>query len=547
MNIFDRMVISWISIYFLFLFPVSPIFELTLRMTRNFFMDKYPPLIENNNACSFDELKRDISLVITVKDTCSQKEDLLKYIMNTIPSSMDIIYVSPNISGCIDVTNTTYSTELKKNYAGSYKELYYDPSKAPIEGFHVAYKYINTPYAVLMHNDAYPMEPSFYCNLYKGLKKNPQYPIAAPTIYEKGDLGIYLPHGHHENLHVRSIENNRYKYLIDYDISYEMATRRRAIEFKESEQRDFLEDHAFFVKTDDFRKFLDPLGSFTMEYIDMIMNVRENGTSVWYVPSARVVFDVALSKFKWNDLPYFVYKRSEEIGLKTRDYLSEKWNVLFPNTGIWNFVKYNFIKDLKLHASELPENKKDMFSVILSWFQSVGFNRFNGLTLPEILSNASHAFINQSIIIERKIIQNQECDNKSKKYANHYLPVQEKKTFGRPNLKIGSLYQQLGINIRNCSDTVLCGMRLYDNDTCLCYTMAPIYNIYNISYIMNFLELMKLPSRAFMYMQMGWNKNNVSGSDIFCPEIKVIDDDTECKLVFNYTTALSIDKWSWFG
>ena len=98
MNIFDRMVISWISIYFLFLFPVSPIFELTLRMTRNFFMDKYPPLIENNNACSFDELKRDISLVITVKDTCSQKEDLLKYIMNTIPSSMDIIYVSPNIS-----------------------------------------------------------------------------------------------------------------------------------------------------------------------------------------------------------------------------------------------------------------------------------------------------------------------------------------------------------------------------------------------------------------------------------------------------------------
>ena len=41
-------------------------------------------------------------------------------------------------------------------------------------------------------------------------------PIAAPTIYEKGESNIYVPHGHHENLHVRPTKG-KYNYLIDYD------------------------------------------------------------------------------------------------------------------------------------------------------------------------------------------------------------------------------------------------------------------------------------------------------------------------------------------
>ena len=54
---------------------------------------------------------------------------------------------------------------------------------------------VKTPFAVLMHNDAYPMEPQFVCEMVRALEAHPEYPIAAPTIYEKGADNIYVPHG----------------------------------------------------------------------------------------------------------------------------------------------------------------------------------------------------------------------------------------------------------------------------------------------------------------------------------------------------------------
>jgi hypothetical protein len=48
------------------------------------------------------------------------------------------------------------------------------------------------------------MEEQFVCELYRALEAHPEYPIAAPQIYEVGNAGIYVPHGHHENLHVSS-------------------------------------------------------------------------------------------------------------------------------------------------------------------------------------------------------------------------------------------------------------------------------------------------------------------------------------------------------
>lgn len=520
---------------------------LFFRIGRNYFMDNYPPNITTNNICSPEELKKMITLVITVKDTCFQKNDILYNVAQKLPAPLDIIYVSPNIVGCVNLKNDWF---YGKSKIGNYQELVYDGHKAPIEGFHVAYHHIKTPYAVLIHNDAYPMESSFYCELYLGLKENPEFPIAAPTIYEKGESNIYVPHGHHENLHVRPTKG-KYNYLIDYDISYEMATRRVEGELYVGKQIDFLEDHAFFVKKEDYREYLDPEASFTMEYMDMIMNMRVNGTAVWYVPTARVVFDVSLSKFRWNDLPYFVYKRSEEIGLKVRHYLSDKWNTQFPNTGIWNFVRYNFLSNLTLIGDKIPENPQFQYACILSWFQSVGFNRFNGKILPDALNEYESS--NHSIVIERIIENNNYCESKKKQSAYTFLPIQQNKNILKPKLKISSIFQQIGINVRSCNDN--CGMIIQNGNNCICYTMIPNYNINNprIKFIFEklskILELIKLPGRAILYVHMKLFKKNIISSDVFCPEIKDYDDkdiNTSCKIIFNYTTQTKLLKWSWF-
>lgn len=62
---------------------------------------------------------------------------------------------------------------------------------------------------------------------------------------------------------------------------------------------------AYMARTAGFEDLLDEGGSFTMEYMDMILNMRARNTSAWYVPSARCVFDVELDKLVWQDLPYF--------------------------------------------------------------------------------------------------------------------------------------------------------------------------------------------------------------------------------------------------
>ena len=57
----------------------------------------------DNYICSPEELKNMITLVITVKDTCSQKNDILHNIAQKLPAPLNIIYVSPNITGCVDI------------------------------------------------------------------------------------------------------------------------------------------------------------------------------------------------------------------------------------------------------------------------------------------------------------------------------------------------------------------------------------------------------------------------------------------------------------
>jgi len=401
---------------------------------------------------------------------------------------------------------------------------------------------------VLMHNDAYPMERDFACEMYRALEAHPRYPIAAPQIYEAAADKIIVPHGHHQNLHVRPSKSGQ-GFRIDYDLSLNLLTQRKAEDFKEGPQVDFLEDHAFFARTDKYHELLDPAGSFTLEYMDMILNMRARNTSAWYVPTARCIFDVDTKKITWEDLPYLVYKRSEQIGHQVRTYLTKKWGVEFVNTGIWNYVRYVMLAEVVLEQGSLPTEWKDQAAVFYSWFESVGFNRYNGQTLPEFIEDPIGGAVNVSRTMEQTLPTDVPADRVPPKSAMDILPKQGRKKTGAIDISFTEPHLPIGVRIGICDVSEpksysLCGLAVQDGDECKCYNYEVPFNLRTTLYLDKLMALMKLPARAFMYGQMKYwsvpiDRSNV---DIFCEPSQ-----TECTYAVHFSKDARVLQWSWFG
>jgi len=74
------------------------------------------------------------------------------------------------------------------------------------------------------------------------------------------------------------------------------------------------------------------------------------------VPTARVEFRVWWTKFRWDDVAFFAYRRSERLARQTKEYLQHKWGVEFPNTGFANFVKFSVAREVFLEAQDISKD-----------------------------------------------------------------------------------------------------------------------------------------------------------------------------------------------
>jgi hypothetical protein len=515
------------------------------RLFRNTALPGIPePVAPLYPQCSDAELIDAVSLVVTVKDTCAQAEDLLKHLAKIFPSDMHVYYAYPNIRGCRHVAAGDAGRALFSNFT----ELVVGASDAPIAGFLKTQPLLKTKYAVLMHNDAYPLERDFACELYRALEANPSYPIAAPQIYETAGEGVIVPHGHHQNLHVRPSTTQK-GFRIDYDLSMHLLTQRKPDDFKQGPQVDFLEDHAFFARSDIYHELLDPAGSFTLEYMDMILNMRARNTSAWYVPTARCVFEVDTKKITWEDLPYLVYKRSEQIGHQVRTYLSKKWGVEFVNTGIWNYVRYVMLAEVVLEKEELPTEREDQAAMFFSWFESVGFNRYDGQYLPDFIENPSSEPVRVERIMKQTLPTDVPEHRVPPRSATDILPKQQKKKAGSIDISFKEPHLPIGVSISTCdasepSSYALCGLAVQDGEDCTCYNYAVPFNLKTTFYLDKIMAWMKLPARAFMYAQMKYWSTPIKPEtvDIFC---KPTQDDCTAKV--HFSPKAKILQWSWFG
>jgi hypothetical protein len=514
------------------------------RLVRNAGLPNVPaPLKPVYPMCSDAELIESMSFVVTVKDTCGQAEELLTHLASIFPRDMHIYYGFPNIRGCRHVDVESILSRLFTHF--TIVKTANDDS--PIAAFLKVHPMLKTKYAVLMHNDAYPMERDFACESLRALDAHPEYPIVAPQIYERASDGIIVPHGHHENLHMRAKSDGN-GFLIDYDLSFDLLTARKPEDFTEGPQVDFLEDHAFIARTDVYPKLLDPAGSFTMEYMDMILNMRARNTSAWYVPTARCYFEVDTDRLTWEDIPYFVYKRSEQIGHQVRTYLTKKWGLAFPNTGIWNYVRYVFIPYMLLKEPDLPSDWNDQAALFFSWFEGVGFNRYNGQMLPEFIEEASNENVEVSRETKLELPTDVLPERIPPKSAVDILPKVTKKKLG-PTIAFDDPHIPIGLRMRSCDVSnpesyTYCGLVVQDGDECKCYTYVEGFNLRTTFHLDTLMAWLKLPPRAFTFAQMKYWPQRVdeTNTDFLCEAHQKY-----CSINVRFPSSARILQWSWYG
>jgi hypothetical protein len=359
------------------------------RLARNAFLPGVPDPMPAKYADTSDaELVEKLTVVIGAKDFISQTAEQIDF-LGTLnwPTHLRVIvsYSSTvgweSIEG--DVNRAVANSPLK-----NLTMVDAGPFANPFTAWREAVELATTPDILLMHSDMYPLEGrQFLTELYEAGKAHPEYGVIAPELYEAETEGYLCHHTTQTNLHMREHEDGTL--FLGHDGDIIEGTNHHVNDFVERAQPDFLEDHAFIIRKPLVNAIVDPEAAYTMEYLDMAIALRSLNTSIWYVPSSRVEYRVWHNKLRWQDATFFAYRRSERLARQTKEYLTNKWGVEFPNTGFSNFVKFSVVRGSfwTQAAGTLPSTWKEMASMYYAWFEIAGFNYFGSSDklLPEFL------------------------------------------------------------------------------------------------------------------------------------------------------------------
>lgn len=561
------------------------------RLVRNMFLGpapeklaaKYPKCA--NNATMYDGLGDDVTIVVTVKDSCSQAPGFIDGLTKIAPRDVRVIYTYPDFTSC-----RTINLDAQKQNWDNFTLIPLDPHVSPMQGWVDGGKLVTTPYTYLVHNDGYALDEYFLCEMVEALKQrkqnrtaDSQFVIAAPALYESKHDGSYAAHATQSNL--RLVQEGNID-IVRHDHSLEMALRRQGEDLIEGEQTDFLEDHGFLIETDKIGDVIDPDASFTMEYLDMIMTIMANNWKVLLVPTSRLEFRI--TEFSWRDIPYFMYKRSEITAHGTRDYLKAKWKVDFPNTGFWTFIKYTIVErhsyELKCpkgvdprECEELPRDMAWTQQALLAvgFFQMVGWNRYQlsansekvGFlgVMDEIEKNGWKPSGQGIISASREKVRPSWPDEKVRPIPNGLSVKEILGGYGtNPPLKIEAdlkdeyfPFSAAELKVKSCTEDLkeslpVCGLVVDHGDSCSCWINLQTFKNGGIipSLIDWFAALIKIPSRISTYYEMTTMNDDVEGHtarlERFVTDndengkgtfrmVKCFKDDTECNANFTFT------------
>merc|ERR1719460_2665212 len=292
------------------------LFVPVVMVVRNCILPKTPQAMRPAYpACTDEQLAAEMTIVVSVKDACSQAPGFIRGLEVFAPPEVHLIYTFPNFESCAKIDLRQVLSRWKKVTL-----LPLPLRSSPMQGWVDAIPHIKTRYSMLLHNDGYALDSFFGCELLQSLKyhqvnsPNSSYVLAAPMLYESKMDGSLAAHATQTNLRLVK-DDSPQGMTVHHDHSLRRALNR-GFDFKEGDQTEFVEDHGFLIDTSKIGTIIDPAASFTLEYLDMIMTIRANHWKALFVPTAH----------------------------GTRDYLKAKWRANFPNTGFWTYIKYTIVE-----------------------------------------------------------------------------------------------------------------------------------------------------------------------------------------------------------
>lgn len=427
---------------------------LVSRSLRNSMLPGTPDAMPQRYATVPPEvLARDVTVVVSAKDFLSQATEQLAFMRQVVPSDIAMIYTYPRAVG---IDEDAYRADVKAAIATfpNARLLELESFANPFDGWKKAGDIVKTKYTLFMHNDVYPLDPErFLSELYAALEAHPEYAAAAPQIYEAEGPGELVSHTINTNLHLRRRPSGIL--FISHEVDATAGTKRKEEDFNEGAQSDFLEDHAFLLRSSFIKSVVDPPAAYTMEYMDSQISLRCLNTTVWFTPSARVEFRIWARNVRWRDLPFFAYRRSERLARSTKAYLERKWGVEFPNTGFGAYVKYSTLRHVELSAAraELPTVWEHQASLVAAWFEWIGFNFYrasspggspaSNVRMPALLQHERPALA-KGIIATRELYH---IPPVTQTVANHnlesVLPIREREKL--PETRLPFEHLSLGV------------------------------------------------------------------------------------------------------
>ena len=488
-----------------------------VMITRNCVLPKFPRTVQPKYpTCSDAMLGDEMTIVVSVKDACSQAPGFIRSLEKFAPPSVHLIYTFPNFKSCASID--------LKDVLKRWKKVTLLPlplRSSPMQGWVDAIPYVRTKYSMLLHNDGYALDEFFACELLQGLKHRQQhepesnYMLAAPMLYESKMDGSLAAHATQTNLRLVKDDTPQGS-TVHHDHSLRRALNR-GNDFKEGEQSEFVEDHGFLIDTDKIKTVIDPAASFTLEYLDMIMTIRANSWKVLFVPTARLEFRV--TEFSWRDIPYFMYKRSEATAHGTRDYLISKWKSNFPNTGFWTYIKYTIVEQHVYKDELIGMAWEDQAALVFGFFQMAGYNRYDigkrkvqNIDFVDVLTRLDRGWAPTQAVNASRTLWRPPITKTRPSYVEH---LEEILPYGKDALAEAELQHEYlpfaaaKITMPTCDafadeSVSQCGLVIQQKDSCECWMNMPTFksNSLFIRTLAKLAALVKIPSRVTTFVEM---------------------------------------------
>ena len=142
------------------------LFVPVVMIVRNCILPKTPQAMRPAYpSCTDEMLSGEMTIVVSVKDACSQAPGFIRGLEVFAPPEVHLIYTFPNFESCAKIDLRQVLSRWRK------VTLLPLPLRvSPMQGWVDAIPHIKTRYSMLLHNDGYALDSFFGCELLQSLK-----------------------------------------------------------------------------------------------------------------------------------------------------------------------------------------------------------------------------------------------------------------------------------------------------------------------------------------------------------------------------------------